>query len=377
MYFTVTMRRSIKISYLSTRSLLLHATVIVHLLSVCMVGAVRAPPPIEINKCCRNGEQLDGNQLCSIGSTEQFWPPVYQINKQNYYSPRGSAPRFMRVRERRRPDCEHPELFQNGIALFSNGSLFLGERNAFIDLNNYCVDKDAALVCLSRPTDADSLHAPIKLTKIRKCCGQHSVYFTSAETCVPENTEHGVKPEQFIDSSQNATIDLVYGFPSCGPAASNRYLIAGQYRKEHLDVDNGSYHLDAQKVLKVDEFCIDHTIQNADAVTVTSVFACADLVAVKERPEQKTEQVCCLFLQHCFYLCLLVCHSQSFSRTLYINFSFPSFVAEQTLLYLFDCTDNFGSISAADIGHWIPIAVESSCAALSLSNLLRWMFANW
>lgn len=296
------MSRSIKNSYLTTQALLVVVLFIVQPLSQSNVTAVRAPPAIEINKCCRIGEQLDGNQQCTVGGTEQWWPVIYLIQKQNYFSPRGNAPRFMRAREEKRPDCAHPELFTNTVALFSNGSLFLGERNTFIDMNNYCVDKDVALVCLARSQDADSQQAQIKLTKIRKCCGHHSVYFTSAGTCVPENLEHNVQPDAFIDSSRNASIDLVYGFPSCTPATDNKYVIAEQFRKENLNVDSGNYRLASQKVLKVDEFCIDHTIHNAaDNTATVATFACADLVGVNEQQDQKSEMVCFFFFFFTFF----------------------------------------------------------------------------
>lgn len=253
--------------------------------------AIRAPSPVEINKCCRIGERLDRNQQCSIGGTEQWWPLIFLIIKKDYYTPHGEAPRFIRAREYHRPNCENPELFLSNIALFSNGSLYLAERNSFIDLTDYCVDKDVALVCLPNTNGADSLIAPVKLTKIRKCCGHH--YMTNGATCVPRSEQHAQSSENLFQSQNSSHVDLVYGFPVCSPAANNKYVIADQFRERNLNSENGTYALDSNRILKGDEFCIDHTMQANDIIT-ESVFACADMVSVKEAPELRIEEVCLL-----------------------------------------------------------------------------------
>lgn len=247
---------------------------------------IRAPPPVEINKCCRIGETLNRNRQCLASEIEHWWPPIYLIGKQAYFPKQGEAPRFLRAQENKQPDCENPELILNNIALFSNGSLFLGERNYFINMENYCIDKDVALVCLK---GADSLKTPTKLTKVRKCCSLNSVYLTHAQTCVQQSEE--------IPLKLTSHIDLVYGFPVCS-VTNNKYVIADQYHEHNLNIDDGTYVLgNAQKILKNDEFCIEHTNQNSNSVTGT-VIACDDLVAITEAPELKNEEVsgCAHFL---------------------------------------------------------------------------------
>lgn len=256
------------------------------------VTAVRAPSPIEINKCCPIGERLDRNEECTIGTpNDKWWPLIYLIAKQSYFTPHGESPRFLRAREQR-PKCEHPEIFNN-IALFSNGSVYLGERNLFIDLDNYCIDKDVAIVCLpNNAKGADSLLAPSKLIKIRKCCGHQSVYLTNAANCVSTIPEYGIINENLIQSKNATLFDLVYGYPKCSSGANDKYFLAEQFHEKNLKFENGSYVLDSNKVLNTDEFCIDHTVQNSNVVTAM-VFACADILAVKDsNVESKNEEVC-------------------------------------------------------------------------------------
>lgn len=261
-----------------------------------------ARPPVEINKCCRNGERLDRNGQCTIGDGSlQWWPPIFLIKKRDYFKPHGEAPPFIRSHEYTRPNCSYPDLILSDVAIFSNGSLFLSERNSFIDSIDYCVDKDIALVCLPNANGAHSLIAPIKLTKIRKCCGHNSIYLTNTDTCIVKSDEHTQISDTLFTNQSSSNIDLVYGFPACSPAANHKYVIADQFREQHLNTLNGTYALDSNRMLKMDEFCIDHTVQAANVVTET-VFACADLVAVKEAPEIRNEEVCSFVL---FFVCHL------------------------------------------------------------------------
>lgn len=253
------------------------------------VIAVRVPSPVEINKCCRIGETLDRNKHCSIGgSSDQWWPLIYLIGKGSYFVKQGEAPRFMRAIEFKQPSCERPEMFLNNIALFSNGSLFLGERNTFIDRNDYCVDKDVALVCLPSINGVDSLMTSIRLTKIRKCCSLNE--FIHAQNCAPQEAI----PSKLFEIKNASQIDLVYGFPLCnGPSnAHNKYVIAEQFRENNLNIKNGTYALEnTHKVLRNNEFCIDHTSNQSTNSIVAVVFACDDLVAVTDVPESRIEEV--------------------------------------------------------------------------------------
>lgn len=268
------------------------------------VSGVRPPPPtVEINKCCRIGETMDRNKQCTIGGagTDQWWPLIYLIAKGNYFAKHGEAPRFLRAREFTRPTCENAELILNQIAVFSNGSLFLSERNSFIDRNDYCIDKDVALVCLPQAHSADSLKTSIKLTKIRKCCSLNSIYLAHAKTCAQSEKEN---PRNLFEVTNTSNIDLVYGFPICKGLATNNYVIADQFREHNLNIENGTYLIEhSHKILTNHEFCIDHSIGN---LITANVFACDELVAVKEAPEIKIEEVCITRAFLFFYFSFLI-----------------------------------------------------------------------
>lgn len=259
--------------------------IIVSDIRFCGVSGVRVPSPVEVNKCCRIGETLGRDSLCSIGeAVDHWWPPIYLIGKQSLFPKQGEAPRFLRAHENKQPLCSNPELISNNIALFSNGSLFLGERSLFINIENYCIDKDVALVCLPKSNSADSLKTRIKLTKIRKCCSSN-FYLTHAQTCVPQLDEI---PNTLFQTTNTSSIDLVYGFPQC---SSNKYVIADQFHEDNLKIDNGSYILqNTRKVLTNDEFCVDYSNQNAN-ITIGTVFACDELVTLTETSEHTNEEV--------------------------------------------------------------------------------------
>lgn len=240
------------------------------------VNSARPPTPLIINKCCRIGEQLDKSRQCTIGGVEQWWPLIYLIQKQTHYEPHGEAPRFMKVRERAPPICDQAELITRNIALFSNGTLFLLERNARIESDNYCIDKDAALVCFPRPQGNDLLRKPIKQAKVRKCCLQKSIY--EANTCTSLDNGHEILSRQLVQNSTN--IEFLYGFPQCNNG-SNNIAIVGKFNESTLDADTGNLTL-TERTFQSDEYCLEH-FNDTDAVDV-HVFTCSEYLP--SPPEQ-------------------------------------------------------------------------------------------
>lgn len=287
---TVNLYRSVRMTvFVHLSAALLFVSVAVN-----HANGVRAPPPVDVNKCCPFGQQLDRTEQCVDGGPAKWWPGIFLMLKQTYFNPLGDAPRFMRPRDQRRPDCMRPEVFWNDIVLFSNGSLYLAERNVFVDADSYCVDKDVAMVCLpSRANGADSLLAPANVIKVRKCCLQHSVLRINDTKCIPETGEHTLSGRTLVEPSNGTHFDFIYGLPKCAFGASNKFILE-QFREQKLDRHNGSYLLDTHKALATDEFCIDHTEHHSNVVT-DMVFACADLVSVHDVPvndERRNEEVC-------------------------------------------------------------------------------------
>lgn len=261
---------------------LLSTVVILAIVASCFIDntrAVRAPNTTVVNKCCRIGEELDKEQRCLVGGTEKWWPHIFLVLKRSYFLPRGEAPRFFKIRERSVPACDRPELFtgNTNMAIFSNGSLYLLERNLFIEPDSYCVDRETALVCFPRPQGADSLTAPVATTtKVRKCCGLQSVYNKEMENCVPLDFEHELFTKKLVMNS-TAMIDFVFGFPTC--VMLNHYAIVGKFKEEQLEATTGSLTLDSGRQFQSNEYCLEHTVTDMNSSYV-NVFTCEEQFAI-------------------------------------------------------------------------------------------------
>lgn len=234
----------------------------------------RTPIPVTINKCCRLGEGMDTASQCNIGGTDMWVPHVYLLNKKMYYMPKGEAPRFFKIKEGTKPNtCKDPELFvgSTDFVLFSNGSLFISEKAQFVSGDDFCVEKDMALVCFPRPEGANSLTAPAKLTKVKKCCGVNSVYQKNISNCVVLEDGHKVLSKNLINSS---AVDIVYGFPKCDE--KHRYTVAGKFHSDNFDETTGSVTLDTEEKRKFlnSEYCLEHTLN--DINSNVNIFTCAE-----------------------------------------------------------------------------------------------------
>lgn len=238
-----------------------------------LTHAMKPPPSVIVKKCCRIGEEMNGDRQCFAGASEKWWPHIHLLQKKSLFKPKGDAPRFFKVKEQELPACEHPEVFSgdNRMALFSNGSLFLVERGALIEPDHYCIDKDMAVVCFPQTHGADPLIAP---TKVKKCCGLRSWVDDThgvVNKCVALNESHDLYTMKLFNNSSN--IDLVYGFPHC--KIENHYAISGRFREDNLDFASGSFTLDSGRVIQSKEFCLEHTMNELNHAYV-NVFTCAD-----------------------------------------------------------------------------------------------------
>lgn len=233
-------------------------------------AAVKPPAIVEINKCCRIGEQLAEDRRCLVGGTEKWWPLIYLPLKEKMFMPQGDAPRFMKVREQTIPACDHLEAVRTKVVLSSNGSLLLTERNQFVDPEQYCVDQDAALVCAPRPHDADALLAPAPLTKVKKCCGGRNLVYRD-NNCVSLDGGHELFAKPIVANA--SAIDMVFGFPEC-----TEHTIAGPFDERRLDIGDGSLTTNSGKLFLANEYCLEYTVDKVDESSV-SVFVCAEHLA--------------------------------------------------------------------------------------------------
>lgn len=245
---------------------------------------------VNVNKCCGTGKRLTSeNHQCVIDNDDKWWPLIFMIKLQSYFEPKGGAPKFMKYRESR-PNCKRPEFYigPDKLALFTNGSLYLSEKHKFIEPQNYCVDKDSAIVC--DPESPDALIQATKLLKIRKCCVNSAVYKSHESTCIPST---GFTLSTDGQSVFNTTqTNVLFGFPEC--KISKYFTIAETFKESSLDWDTNRLILQSGRKLNWQDFCLEHVIDNDGAdnsILLLSVFTCADHLYVSPNTEPTPETV--------------------------------------------------------------------------------------
>lgn len=241
-------------------------------LAIYPMGEAAKPSPVAVNKCCRNGEQLDRNGDCTVGGTDKWWPLIYQIIKEKYFEPQGEAPPFFKVREFYQPNCESPELIidTHSMALFSDGKLFLTERNQWIDGDQFCIDKRVAIVCDPNRQNANSINEQFNRTTIRKCCPQNAIYEPNS-TCAQLRDGHEILRRKFLENSTNE-IEYRYGFPQCS-LNNNNIAMVGKFNESQFDETTGNL-TSAGGIFQSNQFCLEH-FNDTGSVNV-HVFTCAE-----------------------------------------------------------------------------------------------------
>ncbi|XP_017484680.1 PREDICTED: probable G-protein coupled receptor Mth-like 1 [Rhagoletis zephyria] len=250
----------------------------------------RIPPPqVTVNKCCRYNEHMNFNQTCVMGNSELWVPMIFLISRRRYFTPQGGKPKFMIFQENVLPvvddysiesmqdmgkeqngkcTSEELEFFSAGgnYLLFSNGSLFLGERKQFIEPQRYCVDRNGVLVCFPRERNGT------QRIKVKKCCGWNGIYDSAKKQCTfpggSGNPNINPPAELPLNSSLYETI---YGFPTCHQKTVP-YAIAGDWHESQMDVENGNLKL-THKQISTSDYCLEHLLEN-DAIAAIKIFTC-------------------------------------------------------------------------------------------------------
>lgn len=233
------------------------------LTTVCV--AVRRKPQV-LNKCCRIGEYLDQSKQCVAGSSELWVPRIYMISQKKIYEPQGSIPKFFSIEENTKPNhCQDAdlELFSGTetFVIFSNATLFIFETSNYFSPENYCVDKELALICIPKPEN-DSLTAP--RIKVRKCCQPNQVYDETKKTCVSSRSP---KKEEPIVASDN--VEIIYGFPT----ECSSYAITGEFHMEALDMTSGNLTLNPSKNFTSADYCLEHAYESSRVKL--KIFTCS------------------------------------------------------------------------------------------------------
>lgn len=245
-----------------------------------MVDAGKVPPPVSINKCCRIGEKLERNKECSFGGTDRWWPVIYMIIKQVYFEPQGDAPRFFKVNESTRPQCHSPELIsgEHRTALFSNGTLYIPDRTELIGSENFCIDKDTALICSQKSQNANLINQSPSRTLVRKCCPQKAIYQTDT-FCVTLRDGHEFIGRKLVENSTNP-LEYRYEFPQCSKTSTNNIAIVGKFNESNFDETTGNLTL-TEGVFQSDQYCLEH-FNDTGSVNV-HVFTCTEYLPTSER----------------------------------------------------------------------------------------------
>lgn len=266
-----------------TMSLLVFAVGLV-IWPMLVIEAGKAPSPVFVNKCCRIGEKLERNKECSFGGTDRWWPVIFMIMKYTYFEPDGEAPRFFKVNEFSRPNCPSPELI-NGphtMAIFSNGTLYLSDRTEFIDSDNFCVDKDMALVCSPKVQNENLVNQPPKRTLVRKCCHQKEIYQTDAQTgCVLLHEKHEIFERKLVENTTNQ-LEYRYGFPQCSKNTNN-IAIVGKFNESKFDENTGNLTL-AEGTFQDNQYCLERF--NETGIVNVHVFTCTEYLPTSDKPEK-------------------------------------------------------------------------------------------
>lgn len=238
--------------------------------------SLQKPIPITVNKCCGAGKILTReNYDCFSNEDGEWWPLIFQVMKNAIFEPKGHAPRFMKFHEMR-PNCESPDFYEGShkMVLFSNGSLYLSEKHKVIKPQDFCVDRNTALVC---DPDTSLLIPTEQLLKIRKCCVANSFYKPNENTCSLSH-EFTFTDGQLLNSSQT---DVVFGFPEC---KLSKYTIAETFKESSLNQETNSLFLETGQNLDWKDFCLERVglEESGDKILPLSVFTCADHLAVSQ-----------------------------------------------------------------------------------------------
>jgi G protein-coupled receptor Mth (Methuselah protein) len=240
------------------------------------------PAAVTINKCCRIGEHMDKTKQCVPGASDKWVPKVYLLARKTYYAKVGEAPQHMKVMEESLPQtCGNPQYFSgtNNLAIISNGSLYLQDKDIMSPPEDYCVDKDAALVCYHKHMDALTL--PQILSSTRKCCGPNSAYSYQNATCVNLDQDHQLFHTKVVKSPQ---VEVLFGFPEC---ELHDFAIAGQFSDQEFNDNTGTLIMSTGKVFQANQFCLEHVVEgNMSAI---KVFACSEHFPQAEIPVHQND----------------------------------------------------------------------------------------
>lgn len=230
-----------------------------------------------MRKCCRFGDYLDHkSNVCTPGYDGVWSPKIFQSKKKTYSAT--LLPYMVQLENERPTNCSEPKLFLNtngaGMTLLPNGSLFVTNLHSLFDPEDYCVDRDVALICTPDAKVKKEFSRKLKTEPLRKCCAPNEVYMSENKTCAFVD---GVGP-MALDAQM---FDVIYAFPDCKTPV---YAIIGKFDMNNVDNSSTlSYSIAPEHVLTAPQFCVETVMQNGRPEKI-DVFTCEEHVRENQMP---------------------------------------------------------------------------------------------
>lgn len=213
------------------------------------------------------------------GDAKLNLPIIYLIARKSFSKDANKLPKHMNLLEDERPSsCHTPIILTKDYQIASNGSLLLLSQAEIIHPEDFCYDKNIALVCTKDAKDPANLQRKPKTDSLRKCCAPNMVYMSVNKTCAFLQDIKSMAMQVF----DHDMYDLIYTFPECTEPI---YAIIGEF--DDRNIVNGSkigYKMTPEQTLTSEQFCVESTYQ--DAMQKVHIFTCSEHVSVA--PDSKS-----------------------------------------------------------------------------------------
>jgi len=227
------------------------------------------PAALKLHKCCPYGQYLQSDSVCKPDLYSEDWMPlIYSSGPNGGF--KSKTPDNVDVTPAWRPVCPdgslpvHLQSPDNSVyVLLENEVLSLlmlhhqGEHPPIFAPEDFCVDRQAALVC----------NAPV-MDGVRKCCGQDAAYSEEQGACV--------HTQRFSAQDEIYSVAKATGFPLCPQhqLSKGTYVIGGELEGNLTLALNGTVLQLAPPPaapLDKDDYCLERVLERPNLV---SVFTC-------------------------------------------------------------------------------------------------------
>lgn len=178
--------------------------------------------------------------------------------------------------------CVEPKIFPNqdtqkpAMSLLPNGSLYIIQVHKFFDPDDFCLDKEVALICTDDAKAKKEFVHKLKTEPMRKCCAPTEVYLSENKTCTSVKDISPMPIEQEL-------FDMIYSFPDCEKPV---YAIIGKYDSRNIDnTTTLTYAIGSDHMLMAAQFCVETVLKSGRPEKI-DVFTCEEHVPQSQVPSQ-------------------------------------------------------------------------------------------